>query len=225
MFGGALFEAAGEAALYWPARRALLVADLHLEKGSAYAAKGQMLPPYDSIATLDAVSRLVELYRPEAVYCLGDNFHDDDGEQRLGGAAADKLRSLTGALGWQWIIGNHDPGLSARWGGTAVAELCFDGLTLRHAAQPGWAGPELSGHYHPKYRRILRGRMVSRRCFLMGGEKLILPAFGALTGGLDVCDRAYAPLFVDGVRHALVPTAGRLLRFAVEPASAGARSK
>jgi uncharacterized protein len=224
-FGGALFEVAGEAALYWPSRRALLVADLHLEKGSAYAARGQMLPPYDSIATLDAVSQLVKLYRPEAIFCLGDNFHDDDGEQRLRGAAADRLRSLTGALDWQWIIGNHDPGLSARWGGVTVAELCLNGITLRHEAQAGWTGPEMSGHYHPKYRQVMRGRMVSRRCFLMGADKMIMPAFGALAGGLDVRDPAYAAVFTDGQRQALVPTATRLLRFAVEPALAGARSK
>jgi uncharacterized protein len=224
-FGGSVFESAREAALYWPTRRALLVADLHLEKGSAYAAMGQMLPPYDSMATLDAVAQLIERYQPEAVYCLGDNFHDDDGEQRLRGAAADKLRLLTGALDWRWIIGNHDPGLSARWGGTAVAELCLNGITLRHEAQSGWAGPEISGHYHPKFRQVLRGRMVSRRCFLMSNEKLILPAFGALAGGLDVRDPVYAPLFTNGQRHALVPTTARLLRFAVEPASTGARSK
>ncbi len=214
-FGGSQFEAAGDAALYWPVRRALLVADLHLEKGSAYAAMGQMLPPYDSIATLDALSGLVEQYRPEAILCLGDNFHDDAGEHRLGGAAAQALKQLTGALQWTWILGNHDPGLIGRWGGQAVEELSLDGIALRHEAQPGWHGAEMSGHYHPKYRQVLRGRMVSRRCFLMSEKKLILPAFGALTGGLDASDPAYAPLFVDGERHALVPTAKQLLRFSV----------
>jgi uncharacterized protein len=219
-FGGSQFEAAGDAALYWPAHRALLFADLHLEKGSAYAAHGQMLPPYDSIATLDAVAELVTRFRPETVYCLGDNFHDDAGEHRLGGQAAEALRSLTAALDWTWIIGNHDSGLTARWGGQAVEELCIDGITLRHEAQAGWRGPEMSGHYHPKYRQVLRGRMVSRRCFLMSEQKLILPAFGALTGGLDVCDPAYAPLFPSTDQQALVPTSGRLLRFAVDRVSA-----
>ncbi len=219
-FGGSIFEAAGEAALYWPAHRALLVADLHLEKASAYAAGGQMLPPYDSIATLDVLSQLVARYQPAQILCLGDNFHDSAGEARLSGAAVDRLTSLTAQLDWVWIVGNHDPDVSAVWGGRVVQDMHRDGIMLRHAAQADWAGAEISGHYHPKYRQELRGRMVSRRCFLMSARKLLLPAFGALTGGLDVRDPAYAEVFDGGVVQALVPTAQRLLRFPLETVSA-----
>jgi uncharacterized protein len=218
-FGGSAFCVAGDAALYWPSQRALLVADLHLEKASAYAAYGQMLPPYDSIATLDKLAMLVDIHDAKAVYCLGDNFHDDAGETRLGGDAAATLRQLTGRCDWVWIIGNHDPGVSARWGGRTLGEMRCEAITLRHEAQPGSEGAEMSGHYHPKFRQEIRGRMVSRRCFLLGQNKLILPAFGSLAGGLDVRDPAYAPVF-GGAYQALVPTAQRLLRFPVERQSA-----
>jgi DNA ligase-associated metallophosphoesterase len=219
-FAGAELAVAGEAALFWPKHRALLVADLHLEKASSYAASGQMLPPYDSRATLEAIAALVAQYDARAVWCLGDNYHDAGGEERLEPQAAALLRALTGTLDWRWIVGNHDPGLVALWGGQACDEIEVDDIILRHAAQAGDRRPEMSGHYHPKYRQELRGRMVSRRCFLRGDNRLILPAFGALTGGLDVRDPAYAPLFGSDARQALVPTAGRLLRFAVDPVSA-----
>ena len=112
-FAKSEFVAAGEAALFWPAHKALLVADLHLEKASSYAANGQMLPPYDSRATLSEIAGLVSHFGATAVWCLGDNFHDDGGELRLEAAAADLLRSLTATLDWRWIVGNHDPGIGA----------------------------------------------------------------------------------------------------------------
>lgn len=212
-FGEAAFVPAGEAALFWPAHGALIVADLHLEKASWFAKVGQMLPPYDSIATLHELAALARKHDARAVWCLGDNFHDSAGEARLEPEAAELLRELTGALDWVWIVGNHDPDVSARWGGRVVEEMCVDGIHLRHAADPHDCRPEMSGHYHPKFRQHLRGRLVSRRCFVRSHAKLIFPAFGAFTGGLDAEDVAIARACGGEHIEALVPAAGKLLCF------------
>lgn len=211
-FAGHDFLAEPQGALWWPARQALLVADLHLEKASWFAKLGQFLPPYDSIATLSALAELVERTGATTLYCLGDSFHDKFGCDRLPQAARDLLLGMTGRLDWVWILGNHDPGFADHCGGRLVEEIAVDGLILRHEAQPDDARPELSGHYHPKLRLQLRGKNVSRRCFVASGSKLILPAFGALTGGLD----AHHPEImkkVGGGAAALIPIADRLLRF------------
>ncbi|URD59987.1 ligase-associated DNA damage response endonuclease PdeM [Sphingomonas sp. KRR8] len=211
-FAGHDFLAEPQGALWWPARQALLVADLHLEKASWFAKLGQFLPPYDSIATLSALAELVERTGVTTLYCLGDSFHDKFGCDRLPQAARDLLLGMTGRLDWVWILGNHDPGFADHCGGRLVEEIAVDGLILRHEAQPDDARPELSGHYHPKLRLQLRGKNVSRRCFVASGSKLILPAFGALTGGLD----AHHPEImkkVGGGAAALIPIADRLLRF------------
>jgi len=201
-----------QGALFWPARRALLVADLHLEKASWFARLGQMLPPYDSIATLADLTALVATTTASEVWCLGDSFHDAQGCDRLPSRAREMLTALTAATRWTWIIGNHDPGFADLCGGTIVAEIEVDGLVLRHEADPGEERPELSGHFHPKLRISHRGRMVSRRCFVATERKLILPAFGALTGGLDA-DHPEIIHAVGGSAEALVPVADRLLRF------------
>ena len=201
-----------EGAIYWPARQALIVADLHFEKASWFAAGGQMLPPYDSLATLTALTALVERTQPRELWCLGDSFHDADGCDRLPEGARAALAALTGALRWVWITGNHDAALSGDIGGEIVEEAEVDGLLLRHEAEPGETRPELSGHFHPKLRVRLRGRHVARRCFVATPAKLILPAFGALTGGLD----AQHPEIIRAVgrgAEALVPLDDRLLRF------------
>ncbi len=208
---------AGDAALWWPEQRALLVADLHLEKASFYAAAGQMLPPYDSRATLEALAALVGQTRPERIVCLGDNYHDDGGEARLDPAAARILQELTAALDWVWVRGNHDREVSGRWGGTALAELDVGGLLLRHEAKPDETRPELSGHFHPKLRMTIRGRHIARRCFVRTTAKLILPAFGALTGGLDV-DHPEIARVCGGPADALVALTDRLACFPVNRA-------
>jgi DNA ligase-associated metallophosphoesterase len=211
-FGGHDFQALAEGALYWPARRALLVADLHFEKGSWFASRGQMLPPYDSMATLTELAGLVDRTRAEELWCLGDSFHDSGGCERLPDDARALLTRLTGRLDWRWITGNHDALLVDHCGGTILEEAEVDGLVLRHEAEPGDGRPELSGHFHPKLRINVRGRQVSRRCFVATATKLILPAFGALTGGLD----AHHPEIVravGGPAEALVALEDRLLRF------------
>ena len=213
-FGGHAFQATAEGALYWPARGALLVADLHLEKGSWYAARGQMLPPYDSLATLSALTALVERTAAREMWCLGDSFHDVGGCDRLPDDAQSLLRSLTGNLAWTWITGNHDPAIAGTFGGTVANEVTVNGLVLRHEADPADRRPELSGHFHPKLRIRVRGRHIARRCFVASATKLILPAFGSLTGGLDVTHPAIRQA-VGGAAQALVPVEDRLLRFPV----------
>jgi DNA ligase-associated metallophosphoesterase len=221
-FGGATFRAAGDAALYWPDKNALLVADLHLEKGSSFAARGgQMLPPYDSQESLVRLKHVVREYGAKRVYCLGDNFHDDDGEARISGAAALLLAELTGGTEWHWIVGNHDPGLTATWGGAVHREIETNGIMLRHNIVPTDPRPEISGHYHPKLRFSARGRMISRRCFLQSGHRLILPAFGALTGGMDAAEILRVEK-LDGSARALVPVDSALAEFAIEPQTAAA---
>jgi DNA ligase-associated metallophosphoesterase len=201
-----------QGALFWPARRALLVADLHLEKASWFAKSGQMLPPYDSIATLADLTAIAAATDAAEIWCLGDSFHDRAGCDRLPAEARALLTALTGWTRWTWITGNHDPGIADHCGGEIVEEAEVDGLLLRHEAEPDEARPELSGHFHPKLRLHLRGRLVSRRCFVATERKLILPAFGALTGGLA----AHHPEIVRAVgggAEALVPVQDRLLRF------------
>lgn len=206
--------ALGEGALYWPARRALLVADLHFEKASWYAAGGQMLPPYDSHATLSDLGRLIDRVGASAVWCLGDSFHDSAGVDRLPADAAAALSAFTARLDWTWITGNHDGALGGRCGGTVMADAVVDGIVLRHEADPGDPRPELSGHFHPKFRVRLRGRHVVRRCFVASERKIVLPAFGALTGGLDAAHPEIMRA-VGARAEALVPTGDRLLRFAL----------
>ncbi len=211
-FAGHELAALREGALFWRARRALIVADLHFEKASWFAKGGQMLPPYDSIATLGDLAALVERIGPSEIWCLGDSFHDSEGCDRLPERARAMLTALTARHRWVWITGNHDAAMVDHCGGEIVEEAELDGLVLRHEAVPGEKRPELSGHFHPKLRLTLRGRHVARRCFVATGTKLILPAFGALTGGLD----AHHPEIIRAVgpaAEALVPLDDRLLRF------------
>ncbi|MBX3560700.1 MAG: ligase-associated DNA damage response endonuclease PdeM [Sphingomonas sp.] len=206
------FRALPQGALFWPARRALLVADLHLEKASWFAKGGQMLPPYDSLATLADLGALARATEAVEIWCLGDSFHDGEGVGRLPAGAREALTALTAATRWTWIVGNHDPALADACGGRVVDETEVDGIVLRHEAKPGEARPELSGHFHPKLRISRRGRMVSRRCFVATKSKLILPAFGTLTGGLNAGHPEIARA-VGAPAEALVPLEDRLLRF------------
>jgi len=211
-FAGETFFATPEGALHWPRREALLLADLHLEKASWFARLGQFLPPYDSLATLTAIASAIATTGAARVYCLGDSFHDRFGCERLPADARALLSTMTDAVEWAWIVGNHDPGFADHCGGSIIDEALVDGIVLRHEAERAEARPEITGHFHPKLRLHLKGRNVSRRCFVMTDVKLIMPAFGALTGGLD----AHHPEIlgqVGGKAAALVPLSDRLLRF------------
>lgn len=206
-------------ALYWPAECALLVADLHLEKASWFAKAGQMLPPYDSRDTLERLADAVRQTGARRVITLGDNFHDDAGALRLDAHCTGMLEALTRALDWVWITGNHDEALPKGFGGTIVPELELGGITLRHEARAGETRPEMSGHYHPKLRVNVRNRHIARPCAVIGrgaagAERMILPAFGTLTGGMD----AGAPEILAALQpaqkiDALVPASGKLARF------------
>jgi uncharacterized protein len=211
-FAGHTLHALPQGALFWPARRALIVADLHFEKASWFAKFGQMLPPYDSIATLADLTALVVATNPRELWCLGDSFHDSAGARRLPERAQTMLRDLTGKLDWVWITGNHDHALDDDFGGRIMGEANVDGLILRHEADPADPRPELSGHFHPKLRVAIRGRNVARRCFVASTSKLILPAFGSLTGGLDAGHPEILRAVGSGAR-ALIPVNDRLLSF------------
>lgn len=211
-FAGETFFATAGGGLFWPARDALLVADLHLEKASWFASGGQFLPPYDSHATLSALAAEVEGCGASRLLCLGDSFHDRFGCDRLPADARALLLSLTARLDWTWILGNHDPGFADHCGGRLVEESELGGIVLRHEARRDDPRPEISGHYHPKLRLEIRGRRVSRRCFVASPSKLILPAFGALTGGLDAAHPEILRQVGRGAA-ALVPVSDRLLRF------------
>jgi len=204
-----LADASG--ALFWPARESLIVADLHLEKGSSLARKGTLLPPYDTRATIDRLRAAIETYCPRRVICVGDSFHDSTGSQRLSGEDRAELAALIHQLDWLWIIGNHDPVPPHGLGG-AVADGLVDGaLSFRHEALDDGAPGEISGHYHPVARLRVKGRTVSGRCFVNDGARLILPAFGAYTGGLDVCAPDLRRLFARRFEVGLI-TARRIWR-------------
>ncbi len=216
-FAGRNFVATRDGALFDPASGALFVADLHLEKASWYARFGQMLPPYDSLATLTALRAEIARFAPVSLWCLGDNFHDGGGPARIGGAARALLDDIGRFVDLHWIVGNHDPELTETFGGTTHDAAMVGGLALRHIARP--AAPRdgidgtLSGHFHPKLRLTVRGRRVARACFVRSTHNLILPAFGSLTGGLDAFDRAIVAAAGADV-DALVVAGDRLVTFA-----------
>src|SRR5690606_7499179 len=194
-FCGEEFRLTAGRALYWPRERALLVADLHLEKASFFARHGQLLPPYDSRETLERVALAIRETDARRVFTLGDNFHDSAGASRLEPHAAGMLAALTRATEWVWITGNHDPAMEATCGGTLAEELETAGMVLRHRAEAGESRPELSGHYHPRLQLTVHHRRIRRPCAVVskdgrGYGRMILPAFGALTGGMDAADPA-----------------------------------
>jgi uncharacterized protein len=182
-------------ALYWPEQRLLSVADLHLEMGSSYAARGVLLPPYDTAATLAQLARLIARYAPRLVVALGDSFHDRGGPARIGGRDLATLRDLQRGRDWIWIAGNHDPEPATALGGSFAATLACDPIVFRHQPQTQACDGEIAGHLHPRARVSQRGRTTSRRCFAGDGRRLVMPAFGAYTGGLNVRDRAFADVF------------------------------
>ena len=181
-------------ALWLAAWGALIVADLHLEKGSAYAARGQMLPPYDTRATLTRLEAEVAVLRPRVLILLGDTFHDRGAEARLASDDLCRLRALAMGRALVWVLGNHDAEAPRDLPGEAVARLTLGHLTLVHEPAAGLAFAEVAGHLHPCARVLIRGASVRRRCFVTDGERLILPAFGAYAGGLNIRDPAFASL-------------------------------
>ena len=198
----AIVSIAGEAAtvdrrgaLYFAATRMLVVSDLHLEKGSSFARRGQLIPPYDSAATLALLASVVTEYNPAMVVSLGDSFHDSQGAERLHPLFREQLEAMMAGRDWFWIAGNHDPHFPSNLPGEAVQELGIGSLVFRHEPSRTAVTGEIAGHLHPCARIVQRGRSVRRRCFASDGSRLVMPAFGAFTGSLNVMDRAYRGLF------------------------------
>ena len=211
----------GGRALYWPREQALLVADLHLEKASFFAKGGQMLPPYDSRETLERLALAIRETGARRVIALGDNFHDDGGTARLEPHAAGMLAALTRAVEWVWIVGNHDPSLEKGVGGEVIGEAMLSGLVLRHKAKPGETAPELSGHFHPRLMLATRGRRIARPCVVASERRMILPAFGALTGGMDAASSEILSAMQPAAAiDAILPAKGQLLQYPLWRAAA-----
>jgi DNA ligase-associated metallophosphoesterase len=203
-------------AVFWPAKRVLVVADLHFEKSTAAASRGALLPPFDTKATLERLSRLVRLYRPAKVVALGDSFHDAGGPARLAKDDRARIEAIGREAPFIWIAGNHDAAPNGL-PGQSVSVHREGPFTFRHEAAPV-LGPreiELSGHFHPKASIDARAKRVSRPCFVSDAQRLMLPAFGAYTGGLDVRDPAIARLFPRGLRVFLLGQ-DQLFSFALE---------
>jgi len=186
-------------AVWWPAGKTLVFADLHFEKGSAFARGGQLLPPYDTRATIRRIAAVVARRQPQRVIALGDSFHDAGAAERLDAYECAALKALCGDLEWLWVEGNHDPEPPAWLGGTITGEAAIGGLVFRHVPGAGFSPGEVAGHLHPVARIHRRGMSLRRRCFVTDGTRLLLPAFGAYAGGLDVTDAAVVSRFAGGL--------------------------
>jgi DNA ligase-associated metallophosphoesterase len=203
-------------AIYWPDESLLVVADLHLEKGSAFAARGVLLPPYDTATTLARLAMLVERYAPRLVIALGDSFHDGGGPSRMADISRTALKALQRGRDWVWIAGNHDPDPADGIGGRFADTVALGALTFRHEPSPQPCDGEIAGHLHPLARVARRGRAVSRRCFASDGRRVVMPAFGAFAGGLNVRDRAFADVFGDHAFTAHMLGSARLYAIAAQ---------
>ncbi|HXL67959.1 MAG TPA: ligase-associated DNA damage response endonuclease PdeM [Xanthobacteraceae bacterium] len=190
---GARLAADPSGALWWPEEKILVVADLHFEKGSHFALAGQLLPPYDTAATLARLAQAIARYAPKTVIALGDSFHDGEGPGRLAAEDRAQLAALQRGRDWIWIAGNHDPEVNGV-GGSTFAMLAVGPITLRHEPQPADEA-EIAGHLHPVARVRARGSSVRRRCFVSDGRRMVMPAFGAFTGGLNVRHPAFDLVF------------------------------
>jgi DNA ligase-associated metallophosphoesterase len=180
-------------AFFWESERLLIVSDLHLEKGSSYATRGVLLPPYDTVATLARLAAVIARHDPRSVIALGDSFHDRKAHERLAPADRQAVAALQTRRDWIWIAGNHDPALPRDIGGVVASEVAVGGIVFRH--EPTGAAGEIAGHLHPKARVTTRGRTLERRCFASDGTRAVMPAFGAYTGGLNIRDAAFQKIF------------------------------
>ncbi|MEM9939165.1 MAG: ligase-associated DNA damage response endonuclease PdeM [Pseudomonadota bacterium] len=190
---GEMLKPLAEGALWWAEHGVLIVSDLHLEKGSSFAVRGQMLPPYDTSATLTIVEALMAELAPRMVISLGDSFHDGKAETRMSEACTARVRALTASTDWVWVEGNHDPDPPAHLGGRAAKVLQMGELVFRH--EPTGDTGEIAGHLHPCARIAGKHRALRRRCFVTDGCSLVMPALGAFTGGLNVLDEAFDSVF------------------------------
>ncbi len=218
--GTCAFELAGVELLadpagivFWPDEQLLIVSDLHLEKGSSFARRGQMLPPYDTGETLVRLQKSIRDWRPKTIISLGDSFHDQDASARLPLAQHQQLQAMVKTCEWVWIEGNHDPEPPVDFGGMVASALSIGPLHFCHEPHIGAAAGEVSGHLHPAAKVKRQGRSIRRRCFATNPDRLIMPAFGAYTGGLNVLDKAYDGLFTNSKFNALMLGDGQVYQF------------
>jgi uncharacterized protein len=190
-------------ALFWEEQSLLVVSDLHLEKGSSFAARGVLLPPYDTVATLSRLASAIARHDPKTVIALGDSFHDEDAYARLSAGDRETIAALQARRDWIWISGNHDPALPSDLGGVVAREVAIGPIVFRH--EPTGEVGEIAGHLHPKARVATRARRIERRCFASDGERVVMPAFGAYTGGVSIRDAAFSKIFqtADLIAHVL----------------------
>lgn len=190
--------------VFAPTESLLVVSDLHLEKGAAFARKGMLLPPYDTAATLALLAQAFERYKPKRVVCLGDSFHDRHGAAFMPAMFRETLNSLIEGRDWIWIKGNHDPEPPAFVGGETMEEVEIGPWRLRHEPSAGLRAGEIAGHLHPMAKVSGNGRSVRGACFATDGSRMIMPSFGVTTGGLNVLDRAFAGMFAPDTAKAYV---------------------
>jgi DNA ligase-associated metallophosphoesterase len=190
---GVDFVADLSGALFWEEQSLLVVSDLHLEKGSSFAKRGVLLPPYDTVATLGRLAAVVARHDPRMVITLGDSFHDRTAHRRISTSDRDAIAALQARRDWIWISGNHDPALPSDLGGVVAHEVAIGPIAFRH--EPTGASGEIAGHLHPKARVSTRGRSMERRCFACDGKRAVMPAFGAYAGGLSIRDAAFSKIF------------------------------
>ena len=183
-------------ALFWEEQSLLVVSDLHLEKGSSFATRGVLLPPWDTAATLGRLGAVIARHDPHMVIALGDSFHDRSAHERLSAPNRDILAAFQQRRDWIWISGNHDPAIPSDLGGVVAQEVAIGPIAFRH--EPTGGSGEIAGHLHPKARVSMRGRSTERRCFASDGERAVMPAFGAYTGGLSIRDAAFTKIFQSG---------------------------
>jgi len=181
-------------ALIWDDEQTLVVADLHFEKASSFARRGQPLPPYDTAATLALLGALFARVQPRRVICLGDSFHDPIAAAEMPPVYVSQLTALMAGREWIWVTGNHDRDIPEILGGARHEAFTLGPIIFRHEASDH-DGPEISGHFHPKATVLARGRSVTRPCFIYDHRRVILPAFGAFTGGLNISDAAISGQF------------------------------
>lgn len=192
-FAGQIFEPLPSGGLYWHAQRTLLVADLHLEKMSSFARRGQMLPPYDTGLTLSRLEADMRRTGAQRVVSLGDSFHRDEGTTTLTEADRARLDLMTDMAEWLWLSGNHDPRPHAL-GGQCLPELDLAGLTLTHEPRRGTTGL-MAGHLHPAAHVLMEGRSTRRPCFVHDNRLMILPAYGSSAGSINIMSPAFVGLF------------------------------
>ncbi|OLP58387.1 metallophosphatase [Xaviernesmea oryzae] len=182
-------------ALFLPAQSMLIVSDLHLERGAAFARRGSLLPPYDTLAQMARLEQVILRHDPKRVLSLGDTFHDRRGAALMPALFRERLDGIMRGREFLFILGNHDPDGVADLPGMAASVLHLDGLTFRHEPSPDATPGEIAGHLHPSASVTRRGGTVRRPCFATDGRRLIMPAFGTLAGGLDLDHKAMHGLF------------------------------